>query len=141
MSSEKNLSEAKRWLKTAEDDLEAAVVLFENSKFPYSCFLAQQAGEKALKAVWFAEDADPWGHSVLKLINDFEQIDLAVYGLLRPLKGYASLLDKFYIPTRYPNGLPELTPAEVYSNGDAVSGLDAARKIIAVSRKLIDEKE
>jgi len=139
MSAEKNISEARRWLKTAEDDLEAALVLFENSKLPYACFLAQQAGEKALKAVWYAADADPWCHSVLKLVNDLEEIDLKLYARLRPLKKSAGLLDKFYIPTRYPNGLPDLTPAEVYNVEDAASGLDAARKIISASRELTEE--
>jgi hypothetical protein len=34
MSTEKNATEALRCLKTAEDDLDAAVVLRENAKFP-----------------------------------------------------------------------------------------------------------
>jgi HEPN domain-containing protein len=52
MSTEKNVYEALRWLRTAEDDLDAATVLSKNDKFPHACFYAQQAGEKALKAVW-----------------------------------------------------------------------------------------
>ena len=34
MSIDKNLYEAKRWLRTGEDDLEAATVLRKNNKFP-----------------------------------------------------------------------------------------------------------
>jgi len=59
MSTEKNIREAKRWLTTADDDIDSAVILKENGKFAHSCFHAQQAGEKALKAVWFFADADP----------------------------------------------------------------------------------
>jgi len=50
MSTEKNQREASRWLSTARDDLDSAVILRNNGKFAHSCFHAQQAGEKALKA-------------------------------------------------------------------------------------------
>lgn len=72
MSLEKNRQEAERWLKTAEGDLEAAVILLENNKYAHSCFHSQQAGEKAMKAVWYFLDADPWGHSIKKLIQGLE---------------------------------------------------------------------
>lgn len=50
MSIEKNRKEALRWLKTAEDDLDVAIILEKNSKFPQACCYSQQAGEKAIKA-------------------------------------------------------------------------------------------
>jgi HEPN domain-containing protein len=31
----------------------------------------------------------------------------------------AAALDRFYIPTRYPNGLPDLTPGKYYFQKDA----------------------
>lgn len=40
----------------------------------------------------------------------------------------ARLLDKLTIPTRYPNGLPDLTPAEVYGPSDAAAVIGAAEK-------------
>lgn len=52
MSIEKNVAEALRWLRTGEDDLDAAIVLRKNGKYPQACFYAQQAGEKVLKAIW-----------------------------------------------------------------------------------------
>ena len=70
MSVEKNVQEALRWLRTAEDDLDSATILRKNEKFPHACFHAQQAGEKALKAVWYFADADAWGHSIKKLIDN-----------------------------------------------------------------------
>lgn len=45
------------------------------------------------------------------------------------------LLDKYYIPTRYPNGLPDLTPGQVYREEDARRGLDAARFLAARCRE------
>jgi HEPN domain-containing protein len=42
MSLEKNRQEAERWLKTAEGDLETAVILQKNKKYAHSCFHSQQ---------------------------------------------------------------------------------------------------
>ena len=68
MSSEKNRAEAYRWFHTAEDDLDTAKILTANGKYAHSCFHSQQAAEKAVKAVFYFEGDDPWGHSVKKLI-------------------------------------------------------------------------
>jgi HEPN domain-containing protein len=54
MSVDKDLYEATRWLETAIEDLEAAQVLLEREKFSHACFLAQQCGEKSLKALWYS---------------------------------------------------------------------------------------
>ena len=78
-----------------------------------------------MKALWFFRGADPWGHSVLNLIHNFPE-DL-------PLDTHvedAQLLDRLYIPTRYPNGLPELSPFEAFSRKDADGAIDAAGRII-----------
>jgi HEPN domain-containing protein len=119
MSIEKNREEALRWLRTGKDDLEAAKVLRENEKYSHACFHAQQAAEKAIKAIWYSEDADPWGHSIKKLIDDLKQVDLEIYNSLKDLIRPAMILDRFYIPTRYPNGLPDLIPAEAYAREDS----------------------
>ena len=137
MSIEKNVSEALRWLKTGEDDLEAAVVLRKNDKFPQACFYAQQAAEKALKAIWYYRDADPWGHSIRKLIEDLESVDLDVFKQLKGLLKAGTVLDRFYIPTRYPNGLPELTPGEAYLDEDAELCIRQATEILAAVKTLL----
>jgi HEPN domain-containing protein len=137
MSTEKNITEALRWLKTGEDDLDAAVVLRENGKFPQASFYAQQAGEKALKAVWYHADADPWGHSIRKLIEDLESEDLNLYERLKSVLRAGTLLDRFYIPTRYPNGLPELTPGEAYMDEDAESCIRHASEILSSVKSLL----
>ena len=93
-----------------------------------ACFQAQQAGEKALKALWYFHAVDPWGHSLLKLMREFPIDD--VRQNLVALNGLARQLDKLYVPTRYPNGLPDLTPAEVYADDDARAAIEAARTVI-----------
>ena len=46
----------------------------------------------------------------------------------------AALLDQYYIPTRYPNGLPDLTPGQVYRPEDARRGLEAATTLVAACK-------
>ena len=39
--------------------------------YAQACFYAQQGAEKAVRSLWYLEDADPWGHSVKRLIAEF----------------------------------------------------------------------
>jgi HEPN domain-containing protein len=50
-----------RWLRLAREDLAAARYLADAAHLPYrvACLLAQQAAEKAVKAILVAEDTDP----------------------------------------------------------------------------------
>jgi HEPN domain-containing protein len=137
MSKEKNKQEAERWFLTAEDDLDTAVILKDKGKFAHSCFHAQQAGEKALKAAWYFADADPWGHSIKKLIDDLQYVNLTLFECLIKLVRPGMLLDRFYIPTRYPNGLPDLTPDEAFNQEDAVEGVKHAEEILKKVRDCI----
>ncbi|MBI5585536.1 MAG: HEPN domain-containing protein [Deltaproteobacteria bacterium] len=130
MSREKNRQEAARWFKTAADDLDTAKILRERSKFAHACFHAQQAGEKALKAIWYSLDADPWGHSIKKLMDDLESIDLVVFEKLKEINRLGLFLDRFYIPTRYPNGLPDLTPDVAFQDEDAEVCIQYAEEIV-----------
>lgn len=127
MSVERLEQEAKRWLSQAKDDLEAAEALVLASKNAQAAFLAQQAGEKALKALWFRLDLDPWGHSLARLIKELPDNER---GQFEKLLDEALALDKLYIPTRYPDALAELTPAEAYTKNEAEIAIKNARRII-----------
>jgi len=131
MSIEKRLYEAKRWVSTARDDMDTADILKEKGKFAHACFHSQQAGEKAIKAIWYFLDADPWGHSIQRLIEDLESVDGNVYQVLKKLIRRGMVLDRYYIPTRYPNGLPDITPDLAFSQEDADIGITYAREIIS----------
>lgn len=137
MSTEKNKKEAQRWLTTAEDDLESAQILKKKAKFAHACFHSQQAGEKALKAVWYFEDADPWGHSIKKLVDDLEAVNLKLHESLTRLSRLGVVLDRFYIPTRYPNGLPDITPDVAFNEEDADTCIQYAAKILDAVRSVL----
>jgi HEPN domain-containing protein len=137
MSQSKNQYQAERWLLTAEEDLGVAELLFQAGKYAPACFYCQQSGEKALKALWYLVDAEPWGHSIQRLIVDFPN-RAKVVGLETWIE-QAALLDKFYIPTRYPNGLPDLTPGQVYRQADAKRGIEAARLLLAGCKNWLEQ--
>lgn len=49
---------------------------------------------------------------------------------IEKFKKEAQSLDKLYIPTRYPNGLPDLIPYEAYNEQDALRALEAVNTIL-----------
>ncbi len=137
MSKSKYLYEAKRWHQTACEDLKASQALYEARHYAQACFYCQQSAEKAIKAIWLMLAEEPWGHSIQKLIQDFPQKDL--FDDFEQWVQAAAYLDKFYIPTRYPNGLPDLTPGQVYGPEDAQGALRAAQDILEKTQKLLEE--
>ena len=120
-------AEAERWFRTAEDDLNFARLALE-AGFPHkACFNAQQAGEMALKAVAYGlGERVVLGHSLAELVTRYSD---RAQGLA-DLAGDAGLLDQYYVPTRYPNGLPGGVPSESYGEAQAVSAIAAAERIL-----------
>lgn len=103
------------------------------------CFLAQQAAEKALKAVLYASGEElVVGHSVRQLSERVSRSGGGTSGVAEsggerfaPHIEEWGLLDSYYIPTRYPNGLPEDIPARVYNREAATSALALAEAVLA----------
>ncbi len=137
MSHEKNRIEALRWFATAEGDLVTSSLLKENERFAHACFHAHQAAEKAVKALWYLADADPWGHSIKKLIEDLKSVDSRLHERIASAVSSGMFLDRFYIPTRYPNGLPDLTPDEAFTAEDARVCIERARQILEAVRSVL----
>ncbi len=138
MSLDKDQYEARRWLETAIEDLDAAHALLDKDKFSHACFFAQQCAEKSLKALWYLLGQEAWGHSIQKLIEDLPEG--AARDKLKGLLEDGAILDRYYIPTRYPNGLPDLTPGKAYFRRDADLCLDAARRLLEQVEGLMDIK-
>lgn len=136
MSKKQQHHEALRWLTTAQEDLSAAILLKEQGVYSHSCFIAQQAAEKSLKSVWLELDEDPWGHSIQKLIRDIPFKD--VKDKFEILIDKAAALDRYYIPARYPNGLPDLTPGTTFVLADAKLTCENATTIVQQAYGIID---
>jgi HEPN domain-containing protein len=117
---------AERWFLQAQRDLDDAKYMAAGKRYNTACFLAQQAAEKALKAFLYHAGAEGvWRRSVGELCLDAAQKDVS----FEMLRGYASALDKYYIPTRYPDALPGGIPADAFRDFDADSALELAFKI------------
>lgn len=121
------MAEGRRWLLQAERDLDDAEFNLSGGRYNVACFLAQQSAEKALKAYLFSKGAEEvWGHSVAELCKDAQTFDPA-FSQLDPK---ASPLDKYYIPTRYPNALPGGIPSKAFDENDAKSAIRLTKEVI-----------
>lgn len=127
---------ALRWLSQAEHDLESAINNLEKVKF-YSdaCFISEQASQKALKAyLLFKGERYILSHSVRELVVSCVKYD----GEFNCLIEYGMILDKYYIPTRYPDALaPPAVPYKSYTEKEATEAVDYAKKIVNSVRKRI----
>jgi len=123
---------ARTWFDQARADLAAAEDSAATGHHEWACFQAQQAGEKALKAVLYARGRTSIvTHSLRRLVRESVGIDAA----FAELDEDARLLDQHYIPTRYPNGLDsETTPSDYYDEKDAERCLQSARLILERAR-------
>jgi HEPN domain-containing protein len=119
------------WLAQSESDLAFAEHGLRLGFHAHACFLAQQAAEKAAKAIHYARGARAvLGRSVDGLLAALERAGLDA-AALRPL---AKQLDLHYVPARYPSGLPGNVPSEAYTAGQAAGALEGARRILAFAR-------
>ncbi len=125
-------AEGRRWFDQAREDLATAEWDLKGKRYYVVCFHAHQIAEKALKALLYARgELDVIGHSIDRLLGRAVGYDFA----LDELRARVPLLDTYYIPTRYPNGLPESIPARVYTSEAAESALRLARMTLdAVER-------
>ncbi len=100
----------KDWLRQAERDLEQAEDSRRAGRHEWACFAAQQAAEKAVKALHLSLGQEAWGHVVARLLRELPKPAPAPQHLVER----AQVLDSFYIPLRYPNSHPEGAPFEHY---------------------------
>ncbi len=136
MSRSKDRHEARRWFDTAGEDLDAARAMAAAGYHAHACFTAQQCAEKSVKAAWYFLGISPWGHSVQKLVEEYPETD----GLkdAEDMLRKAKVLDRLYVPTRYPNGLPDFTPERNYSAVDSRQAIEFAEHFLAVFGNWID---
>lgn len=126
-------SEGRRWLEQAEADREGARLLFEGGSYHLACFIAQQVAEKVIKAFLYAQGEEVViGHSVEALCHWAAEYD-ADFGTLREA---VAPLDGYYLPTRYPNSLPDSIPARVYTRPVAAEAL----RLADLAMRLVQEK-
>ncbi|MCJ7774716.1 MAG: HEPN domain-containing protein [Desulfobacterales bacterium] len=124
---------SKDWLDQAIRDLEKAKLDVKWKYFEWACFTAQQAAEKAVKALFQYIHADAWGHSVSGLLKALPN-EIAVSESMVEI---AIMLDRYYIPTRYPNGFDSGMPKDYFTKKDGDDAVKSAGKIIEFCKSKI----
>ena len=114
------------WLRQAKRDLEQAQHATQGGFHEWACFASQQAAEKAVKALYQKLGAEAWGHSVAAMLAELPEEVAASSQLLDRAKS----LDRHYISPRYPNSVPQGTPADYYTGNDAGQAVQDAQAVI-----------
>lgn len=115
------------WLGLARDDLAACQSLIRDKLYHYACFHAQQAAEKALKALILRDNRTvPRLHKLETLLK---QTDRSAPSL-RPLLSDCKILDQYYLPARYPDAFSIPARMHVLSREDARDALHRAGKVL-----------
>ena len=118
------------WLKQALRDLEQAQASQRDGRHEWACFAAQQAAEKAVKALHLHRGQKAWGNVVACLLSELPEEVQAPGNLIEQ----GRVLDTFYIPPRYPNSHPEGAPFEHYGPLQSHEAIGHARAILEFVR-------
>ena len=120
------------WLIFARQDLRMAELALEEGIYNQVCFHSQQCVEKAVKG-WLEQQGQvpPRTHRMADLLA------LLPPELLNDLSGTLGLLDRFYIPTRYPDALPGMLPDGLPGVRDAREALDMAEQTLERIRRAL----
>ena len=121
---------ANDWFNQALRDIEQAEDSRKAGRHEWACFAAQQAAEKAVKALHLYMHQEAWGHVIAKLLKELPESVNIPEGLIDK----ARVLDNFYIPPRYPNSHPEGAPFEHYGPLQSEEAIRYAREIIEFVR-------
>lgn len=123
------------WLEAAREDLAHARHAEQGGFFQWACFSAQQAAEKAVKAVFQSLGAEAWGHSVSDLLEELAERRPVPEDLVER----AMELDKAYISTRYPDAHQSGTPGQRYTRREAERLRDYGEEIVEFCEDLVSE--
>lgn len=127
------MERSKDWMEQAEWDLEHALHDLEHGFYDWACFSAQQAAEKAAKAVFQKQGAVAWGHSVAELLRELRKH----FDIPQSLIEAATELDQAYVPSRYPNVLPAGAPKGAFTERQARRLISYAGEILRVCKDIL----
>jgi HEPN domain-containing protein len=118
--------EGDRWRERAREDLTMARLAYDARILNQVCFHAQQAVEKWLKAVVVDRgEPAPRTHKIADLLALDELNAIPAELRLRLVR-----LDRFYIPTRYPDALPGSLAAGGPAFDDAREALSTVESLM-----------
>lgn len=120
-----------RWQRSVDDAQGAALAQEQAGYHQWSCFLAEQSAQLAVKGLLHGAGQGAWGHDLVALGQRAGLVvgatDIAVEDALRRLS-------RHYLPARYPDANPGGTPGEHYGPTDA----EAACADVATVRAFVE---
>jgi HEPN domain-containing protein len=132
--------ESLRWLTQARDEFQDADDLRKRGRFYLALFHFQQAAEKALKSYLYLKVKSGevfYTHSISELSEMAVESDPEFKKALPAKK-----LDQYYIPTRYPNGLPGGVPSRYFDDpAEAQKAMQMAKIVIDLAEKKIKKSK
>jgi hypothetical protein len=95
---------SKDWFAQAQRDLRHAVHACDDRDYEWSCFSAQEAAEKVVKAVFLYLHGEGWGHSVSRLLSELDEKPLSVRTSSMLPRHLTNIIFLRVIPTVLPVG-------------------------------------
>lgn len=124
-----------RWLDACAQDLDAATTLLDAHP-NLACYHAQQASEKALKAVITEVHGDAFPtHLAYVLLRALRDLGVAPP---HEVEDAAASLDAYYLPTRYPDALDFADAARTYRRDDGERAIARALRVAEWARSRIE---
>ena len=127
MSAPVDCDEYARWMRQAVHTLSSISADMGYGSYDWACFKAQQAAKLALKALLRAVGRPAFGHNLVQLYRDAQELCGRSSDELTLCVGY---LDKLYVPPRYPDAFPEGSPFERFTRQEAEMALRCAEAVV-----------
>ncbi len=128
---------ARDWFKQAEADLRLARFATEAGSNEWSCFAAQQAAEKAIKAALLENGTEGWGHTLTVLVRRLAEI----VDVPELLIDRCRVLDKHYIPSMVPSMFDSGAPTDFYVRAEALQAIEHADTLMGFCRSLTEQSQ
>lgn len=123
------------WLRQADRDFEQTMDSRHAERHEWTCFAAQQAAEKAVKALHLHAEQKTRSCVISQLFAGLpETVDVPEQFVEK-----GRVLDNFYIPSRYPNYHSVGAPFEHYGPLQSEKAIQYAREIIEFVRSQMVE--
>lgn len=122
-----DVEEFRRWREEADRALDSARREASAGTHNWSCFLAEQAAQLALKALLHGLGRGPWGHDLIRLGGDAE-----IAGVEAPsdVRDALARLSRHYIPARHPDAHPAGSPGTRYRASDAAEAIADSERVL-----------
>lgn len=114
------------WLYFADEDYQSAKIMLDEEIYNKVCFLCQQAIEKLLKAyLLYNKKEIKRTHKIVDLLRECIDLDKKFLDFA----DNAVEIDRYYIPTRYPDAIVGMLPEGLPKKEQAESALEIASKL------------